>query len=91
MSAGLLTYAVARPDDRVSGYIAVLVIAAITVFLGLLMFRKWSSPRRPTVDGDPHGDSGPKVEDGLPRTVVYAHGAAALAFVVVVVLLVVVE
>jgi hypothetical protein len=83
MTAILLTYAVARSDDRVSGYIAVLVIAAITVFLGLLMFRKWSSPRRPAIDGDPRGDSGAKVEDG--------HGAAALGLVTLVVALALVD
>jgi hypothetical protein len=91
MTAILLTYAVARSDDRVSGYIAVLVIAAITIFLGLLMFRKWSSPRRPAIDGDPRGDSGVKVEDGLPKIVVYGHGAAALGLVTLVVALALVD
>jgi hypothetical protein len=91
MTAGLLTYAVVRPDDRVSGYVAVLVVAAITTFLGLLMFRKWRSLRRPAVDGDPLGDVGPKVEDRLPRIVVYGHGAAAVGLVTLVALLVIVD
>jgi hypothetical protein len=90
-TAGLLTYAAARPDDRPSGYLAVLAVAAVTITIGLLMFRKWRSPRRPAIDGHPAGDRGPKVEDRLPRAVVYGHGAAAAAVVILVIVLVVVE
>jgi hypothetical protein len=78
-TAALLTYAATRPDDRPSGYLAVLVVAAVAIVLGLLMFRKWSSDRRPAIDGNPAGDHGPKVEDRLPRVAVYFHGLAAAA------------
>ena len=90
-TAGLLTYAAARPDDRRAGYFAVLVVAAVTIFVGALMFRKWRSSRRPSVDGNPAGDRGPKVEDRLPKAAVFFHGAAAAAVVVLVAVLVVVE
>lgn len=90
-TAGLLTYAAGRSGNRGSGYLAVLVVAAITISLGLLMFSKWRSSRRPSVDGDPAGDHGPKVEDKLPRVVVYLHGAGAAGIVVLIGLLLVVE
>jgi hypothetical protein len=90
-TAGLLTHAATRPDDRRAGYFAVLVVAAVTIFVGALMFRKWRSPRRPAVDGNPAGDRGAKVEDRLPRAAVFFNGAAAAAVVLLVDVLVAVE
>lgn len=90
-AAGLVSYAVARSDDRSPGYWAALAVAAITIGLGYLMYRKWTSSRRPATDGRPSGDHGPKVEDRLPGVVVYAHGAAAVGFVALLVTLLVVD
>jgi hypothetical protein len=91
LTASLLTYAAARSDDRSSGYLAVLVVGAITAVPGLLMFRKWRSSRRPARDGDPAGDVGPKVEDRLPRAAVYLHGLAATSLIALVIVLLAVE
>jgi hypothetical protein len=90
-TASLLTYAAARADDRSTGYAAVLVVAAVTAVPGLLMYRKWKSDRRPAIDGNPLGDRGPKVEDELPKAIVYLHGIAACTVVVLLAMLLVVE
>lgn len=90
MTAALLTYALARDDDRSSGYWGVLVAIAITAVPGVLMFLKWRSRRRPSLAGGPASGHGPKVEDGLPRAVVFLHGLLAATVVVLVVVLLVV-
>lgn len=90
-AAILLSYAVARESDRVAGYWGVLVLAAVAIVLGVVIFLTWRTDRRPHGHGDPEGDRGPKVEDGVPRLVVYAHGAGAAITVVLVLALVVVD
>ena len=56
--AKLLMYTAVGTDDRPSGYVAVLVVADVTIIVGLVLFRKWISPRRPLLDGNPAGDHG---------------------------------
>jgi hypothetical protein len=91
MTAALVTYAAARSDDRPTGYVAGIVAIAVTATPGLLMFRKWRSSRRPVIPGVTGSARGPKVEDRLPKAVVYLHGLAAATIVVLLVLLLVVD
>jgi hypothetical protein len=90
LTAALLTYAATRGTDRSTGYTAVLVAAAVTATPGIIMFRKWACRARPRVADAVAPNSG-RVEDHLPRAVVYAHGIAAVATVALVVLLVIVD
>ena len=90
-TASLLTYAAVRSTGRQSGYIAVLVVAAFTVTLGVTLYVKGASSRRPSRTGDPNGETGATVEQRLPRVVVWAHGLAAAIVVVTVSVLIVVD
>ena len=91
MTAALVTYAAARADDRPTGYLAGIVAIAVTATPGIMMFRKWRSARRPVVPGRTASARGPKVEDRLPRAVVYGHGLAATTTAVLLIILLLVE
>jgi hypothetical protein len=90
LTASLITYAVARGTDRSSGYPVVVLALAVTAIPGVLMFRKWITSARPAV-GEVVAPHSGRVEDHLPKAVVYAHGAAALATALLVVLLFIVD
>jgi len=77
LTASLITYAAVRGDDRDTGYIAGLVAVAVTAIPGILMFRKWRTGHRPAVAGASVPER--RVEDRLPKPVVYLHGLAAAA------------
>jgi hypothetical protein len=91
ITAGLLTYAAVRESDRATGYVTVLVAIAVTAIPAVLMFRKWKSGQRPAISGVTEAASDRRVEDRLPRTVVYLHGLAAVSTVALVVILLVVD
>jgi hypothetical protein len=87
LTAILLTWACVRSTDRSTGYVAVLVAVAVTAIPAVLMFLRWSTGRRPAVALDPQAARAPRAEDRLPTAVVFGHGLAALATVVLVMLL----
>jgi hypothetical protein len=93
LTASLVTYAMVRDDDRGAGYVAVLVAILVTAVPGTLMFRKWRSGQRPHVPGVGAATLAEdrRVEDHLPRAVVYAHGLAAAATATLVVVLLAVD
>ena len=91
LTASFLTYTAAQSDDRSGGYLAVLVALAATAVPGLLMFRKWRSRRRPVVQAVSASTREPRVEDRIPKAVVYLHGAAAAATVIVVLVLLILD
>ena len=90
LTAVLITYGMLRDDDRTAGYFALLVAIVLTATLGTLMFRKWRAGRRPAVPGVDTARR-ERVEDALPRPVVYLHGAAAMLTLAAVVVLVLVD
>jgi hypothetical protein len=81
-----VTYAALRGDDRASGYIAAIVVIALTAIPGVLMFLKWREGRRP---GATRGSA--RVEDRLPRPIVYFHGFGAATTAVLAIVLLVVD
>lgn len=89
LTASLVTYAAARGSDRTDGYLAALVALAITAVPGVFMFTKWRTGR--SVDGLRASTRRQRVEDRLPRPLVYLHGLGALTTVTLVVILLVVE
>jgi len=90
LTASLITYAAVRSTDRDDGYLAGLLALVVTGIPGILMFRKWRRGDRPhAVAGAAIGRH--RVEDRLPRALVYLHGAAALSTVVIITLLLTVD
>ncbi|HZB42915.1 MAG TPA: hypothetical protein VE487_18215 [Ilumatobacter sp.] len=89
LTAALVTYGAVRDSDRSTGYIAILAAIAVTAVPGIVMFRKWRTNTRPAVSTAVAPTSG-RVEDHIPRAVVYGHGlgAAAIAGLVLVLLIV---
>jgi hypothetical protein len=88
LTAGLVTYAALRHDDRTAGYLALVIALVVTAIPGVLMVRKWLTGQRPAVvDGVPARSAPERVEDHLPRAVVYLHGLAAVGTAALVVLL----
>jgi hypothetical protein len=85
-TASLLTYAAVRDTDRQTGYVAVLVVAGVAIALGVPLYLKWKRGQRPKVE-DVTGPLGGRVEDRLPRSIIYAHGLAAAATVAAVIAL----
>jgi hypothetical protein len=90
LTAALLTYAAARGSDRSTGYMTVLLAVAVTAIPGVVMFRKWLANARPQVAETVAPRSG-RVEDQLPKAVVFAHGIGALTIVVLTVVLIIVD
>jgi len=89
LTASLITYAAVRGDDRGAGYLAALVALGVTAIPGTLMFLKWRAGFRPAVAGATVPDR--RVEDRLPRPVVFLHGLAAITTAAVVVALLVLD
>jgi hypothetical protein len=69
LTAAFITWAASRNETE--GYIAVLVAILVTAIPGTLMYLRWHRGQRPVVRGV---DRQPRVEDRLPRPVVYGHG-----------------
>jgi hypothetical protein len=89
LTAALITYAAARGSDRSSGYLAILTAIAATGLPGVLMFRKWISNTRPaTAAVTPRSG---RVEDEMPKAVVYGHGVGAVAAAAMIVVLLIVD
>jgi hypothetical protein len=91
LTALLVTYGATLRDDRSGGYVALLGSLAVTAIPGVLMFWKWHTKKRPHVKGVAVGVGRPRVEDRLPKLVVYAHGLAAVATISIIVVLLVVD
>lgn len=90
LTAILITYAALRDEDRVTGYVALLVALAITAIPAVMMFLTWRSGERPAVAGV-DTSAAPRVEDRLPAPMVYLHGLLAAVIVAIVVVLLIVE
>jgi len=89
LTASLITYAALRNTDRDDGYLAGALALVVTAIPGTLMFRKWHRGDRPHVAGPAIGRH--RVEDRLPRPVVYLHGIAALTTAAIITVLLVVD
>jgi hypothetical protein len=81
LTASLATYCLTRADDRGGGYVAVMGAVIVTGIPGTLMFWKWRTGTRPTVR-DVSVAPSERVEDHLPRPLVFLHGLLALAIFV---------
>lgn len=89
LAAALATYAVARDTDRGTGYVASLVMVGLTAVVGAYMFWKWKTDWRPRLEGEEV--AGERVEDELPKPVVYVHGLAAVGVLALLVVLLLVD
>jgi hypothetical protein len=69
LTASFITWAASR--NETDGYIAVLVAILVTAVPGTVMYLRWKSGQRPRVRG---ADGRPRVEDRIPKPVVYGHG-----------------
>jgi hypothetical protein len=65
LTAGLITYAAVRVDDRGAGYWAGLVSIAVTAIPGTLMFLKWRGQRRPDIGATTDLAGNSRVEAGV--------------------------
>jgi len=74
LTGALVTYGATRHE--VGGHIALLVALAITAVPGAVMFAKWQRGDRPRLAVDTAGQ--PRVEDRLPKVLVYFHGLGTL-------------
>lgn len=76
-TAAMITYGALLTEGRTGGYLAVFGVALFTGALGSIMYLKWKRGSRPPRPDATYERERP--EDKLPRPVVYAHGAAAVA------------
>jgi hypothetical protein len=70
LTASVVTYAAVQHDPE--GYAFVLLAVVVTAVPGTVMYLRWKQGRRPRVRGAEHRK---RVEDRLPKAVVYGHGA----------------
>src|SRR5215218_10346853 len=91
LTASFVTYAVVRSHDRTNGYIAALIVIALTAIPGALMFLKWRRGTRPAAAVAVAGRRQRRVEDRFPRALVYGHEFFVVCTLTAVILLLLVD